>query len=69
MYIGSWPIRQRLLHTEGFLNPLRYALGERPSAATAPAEEAQREAERRRTAAVTASAGRFPCEAVTGKRR
>ncbi|KAJ1197686.1 hypothetical protein NDU88_001542 [Pleurodeles waltl] len=69
MYMVHWPIRQRLLHKEGFLNPLHYAPGRRPSAATAPSEEAQREAERSRTVVVKASAGGFPCKPVMRTRR
>ncbi|KAJ1101102.1 hypothetical protein NDU88_006175 [Pleurodeles waltl] len=52
----------------GVFNPLRYAPAGRRSAATAPAEEAQHGAERRRPAEVTVSAARFLCEVVTRKR-
>ncbi|KAJ1094150.1 hypothetical protein NDU88_007230 [Pleurodeles waltl] len=38
---------------------------ERPSAATVPAEAAQRKAEQQRTAAVTAAASKVPYEATT----
>ncbi|KAJ1216206.1 hypothetical protein NDU88_003812 [Pleurodeles waltl] len=53
----------------GFLSPRHYALGRRPSTATAPAEESQREAEPRTTGAETSAASGVLYEAATRKRR